>query len=126
MSKKIYESGEMYLETILRLKETQETVRFVDIVKETKKAKSTVSQALTELKTKSFLKEGPNGELLLTKKGRKVAEDIYEKHCILTEFFIKLGVDPRIAEEDSCKFEHDINEETFQAIKKALEKGEPL
>jgi len=69
----------MYLETILRLKETQETVRFVDIVKETKKAKSTVSQALTELKTKSFLKEGPNGELLLTKKGRKVAEDIYEK-----------------------------------------------
>lgn len=57
MSKKIYESGEMYLETILRLKETQETVRFVDIVKETKKAKSTVSQALTELKTKVFLKK---------------------------------------------------------------------
>ena len=54
MSKKIYESGEMYLETILRLKETQETVRFVDIVKETKKAKSTVSQALNELKTKAF------------------------------------------------------------------------
>lgn len=122
MARDIYESGQMYLETIVRLKEKQPVVTFTDVVKETNKAKSSVSQALHELKTRGYIIDN-NGELILSEKGNEVAKDIYDKHKTLTKFFISLGVDPKVAENDSCKFEHDISDETYNAIKKYLEKN---
>jgi Mn-dependent DtxR family transcriptional regulator len=119
MVNEIYESGQMYLETIVRLKEKQPVVTFTDVLKETKKAKSSVSQGLHELKKRGYIIDN-EGELLLTEKGNEVAKDIYDKHKTLTRFFIKLGVNPDVAENDSCKFEHDISDETYNAIKKYL------
>ncbi len=123
MNKKIFEAGEMYLETLYVLKQELEEVRSVDIVNYTGKAKSSVSQALNTLKDDGFITIDDNGFLNFTEKGEKLAYKIYDRHITLTEVFISLGVSKEQAEEDACKFEHDISEETFQAIKKHLEKN---
>jgi DtxR family Mn-dependent transcriptional regulator len=122
MSKRIFEAGEMYLEALYILKQEQEDVRSVDIVNYTGKAKSSVSQALNTLKDDGFITIDDNGFLNFTPKREKHAFKIYDRHLTLTKFFISLGVSEEQAEIDACKFEHDISEETFKAIKKHLEK----
>lgn len=114
---KIYESGENYLETILILKKTKGNVRSVDIVEALGYSKSSVSRAVNILKDKGLITIDDNGIIDFTEKGLKHTQEIFERHNILTEFFINLGVAKEIAEEDACRIEHVISNESLEAIK---------
>lgn len=114
---RIQESGENYLETILVLKRKKGEVRSVDIVEELGYSKSSVSRAVNLLKDNGYIKMSKEGFITFTKKGEDYAVNLYERHQILTKFFVGLGIDPTTAEEDACKIEHVISEEVFQAIK---------
>ena len=114
----LQESGEMYLETILILSLKGKPVRSIDVADYMGYSKPSVSRAVGLLKSGGYLEMDPNGYLTLTDEGRRVAEQIYERHQMLTEFFVHIGVDPEVAAEDACKIEHVISEETFRAIKK--------
>ncbi|MGI6173730.1 MAG: metal-dependent transcriptional regulator [Christensenellales bacterium] len=111
------ESGEMYLETILRIGKKKPTVRAIDIVDEMRFSKPSVSRALSKLKKGDCVEVDEKGFITLTQKGRAIAEKIYERHRVLTEFFVALGVDEEIAAQDACKVEHVISDTTFEAIK---------
>lgn len=118
----MYESGEMYLETILILKRRNGQVRSIDIARELNFSKPSVSRAVGILKEDAYISIDSKGYIELTEKGNKVASDIYEKHKILTEFFTTvIKVSPEIAEEDACRIEHVISDETFEGLKKFLE-----
>ncbi len=118
----MYESGEMYLETILILKKRNGQVRSIDIARELNFSKPSVSRAVGILKDDEYISIDSNGYIELTEKGTRVAKDIYEKHKILTEFFTTVAkVSPEIAEEDACRIEHVISDETFQGLKRILE-----
>lgn len=114
---KVGESAENYLETILILLERKGSVRAIDIAAELDFSKPSVSIALKHLREKGHIEVGEDGRLSLTESGRKIAEGIYERHCVLTDFFVSLGVDADIAQADACKIEHIISDTTFQAIK---------
>lgn len=115
------ESREMYLETILVLKKRNGQVRSIDIARELNYSKPSISRAVGLLKDDECISVDKSGLIDLTDKGKAEAKDIYEKHKILTEFFIKvLEVSPEIAEEDACRMEHFISDETFKGIKKFL------
>ena len=115
----LYESGEMYLETILVLyKRGLERVRAIDIVKEMNFSKPSVSIALSNLKKEGYVSVDANGTVELTDSGLKIAKKIYERHVILSQMLIDLGVSEKTASEDACKVEHVISDETFKAIKK--------
>lgn len=119
---KIYESGENYLETILRLSYRLENVRSIDVANELGYSKASVSRGMSILKEKGYINIGKQGHIKFTDNGKKYAESIIEKHKILTEFINKvLGVEIETAEADACRIEHVISEETFKAIKKELE-----
>lgn len=118
----MHESGEMYLETILVLKKRKGEVRSIDIARELDFSKPSVSRAVGILKDDKYISVDKSGFIELTQKGRKKAKDIYEKHKYLTSFLIDIvGVSPEIAEEDACRIEHFISEESFQGIKRLLE-----
>lgn len=118
----MYESGEMYLETILILKKRNGQVRSIDIARELNFSKPSVSRAVGILKDDEYISVDSNGYIELTEKGTRVAKDIYEKHKILTVFFTTvLKVSPEIAEKDACRIEHVISDETFQGLKRILE-----
>lgn len=120
----IQESGEMYLETILRLGENGRDVRSIDIADYMNFSKPSVSRAVGLLKKDRYILVDSKGYITFTEEGRRRAEKIYERHKLLTEFFITLGVDPEIAAEDACRLEHVISDVTFEAIKKhAGQKG---
>ena len=120
----IQESGEMYLETILRLGENGRDVRSIDIADYMNFSKPSVSRAVGLLKKDGYILVDSKGYITFTEEGRRRAEKIYERHKLLTEFFITLGVDPEIAAEDACRLEHVISDVTFEAIKKhACQKG---
>lgn len=115
----LYESGEMYLETILVLyKRGLERVRAIDIVKEMNFSKPSVSIALSNLKKEGYVTVDANGTVELTDSGSKVAKKIYERHVILSQLLTDIGVPEKIASEDACKIEHVISDETFKVIKK--------
>lgn len=119
----MYESGEMYLETILILKKKQQHVRSVDIANALGFSKPSVSRAVGILREDGYIVVDEDGFVELTDEGKKVAAYVYEKHVVLTEFFSKVAnVPENIAEEDACKIEHVISDETFQALKALLEK----
>ena len=118
----LQESGEMYLEAILVLSQKLKTVRSVDICEYMGYSKPSVSRAMGLLKSGSFITMGSDGFITLTDEGRSIAEKIYERHTILTEFFVSLGVEEGLAAEDACKIEHDISDASFDAIKKHLKK----
>ena len=123
----MYESGEMYLETILILKKRNGQVRSIDIARELNFSKPSVSRAVGILKGDGYISVKSNGYIELTEKGTKVAKDIYEKHKVLTEFFTTVvKVSPEIAEEDACRIEHVISDETFQGLKRILENNNNL
>ena len=121
---KLQESGEMYLETILILSNQMSYVRSIDVVEYMGFSKPSVSRAVNLLKSENYLEIDREGHITLTEKGREVAERIYDSHKLLTKLLISLGVDPDIAQEDACKMEHDISDETFYAIKHFLNRQE--
>ena len=118
----LYESGEMYLESILVLTKEGKDIRAVDLCEYMGYSKPSVSRALAILKKSGHVQVDKSGHLALTEEGRIVAEKIYERHKILTEFLIKLGVNPETASDDACKIEHHISDESLNAIKQALDK----
>lgn len=114
---KLLESGEMYLETILVLSKRNNTVRSVDVAEEMGFSKASVSRAMSKLKGDKYIIIDKDGLIALTETGRKIAEKIYERHTLLTEFLMRLGVDEETASADACKIEHDLSDVTFEAIK---------
>lgn len=114
----LQESGEMYLETILILSGKRQFVRSIDVAEEMGFSKPSVSRAVGILKNGGMISVDPSGYIELTPAGREVAEKIYERHTVLTKFFESLGVDSETAADDACKIEHDISDESFEAIKK--------
>ena len=116
----IYESAEDYLERILILQEKNEGVRSIDIAHSMGFSKPSVSVAMKKLKEAGLIIIDYNGFISLTKEGHVIADKVYERHCVLKRLLIKIGVSPAQAEVDACKVEHDLSEETFEAIKKKM------
>lgn len=116
----MHESGEMYLETILILGIKRNLVRAVDVAEEMRVSKASVSRALSRLKTEACIIVDENGHIAFTEKGRKIAEKIYERHQVLTDILMALGISREAAAADACKIEHDISDETFDAMKAHL------
>lgn len=117
---KIFESGEDYLERILVLSESKGNVRSIDIAIDMGFSKPSVSVAMKKLKENGLIYIDDNGFISLTDEGSEIANRIYERHKVLTKLFISLGVDEEIAMKDACKIEHDLSNETFEAIKKSM------
>ena len=114
---KIQESSENYLEQILILSKTKLEVRSIDIVNSMNFSKPSVSIAMKNLKEHGYIEISSKGIITLTKKGLEIATKVYERHCIITNALIKLGVSNEIASKDACKIEHDLSEESFNALK---------
>ena len=119
--KKLYASGEDYLEAVLVLQKERGMVRSVDVARHMDVSKPSVSHAVATLKDGGFLTMDDGFFLHLTDIGREVAEHIYEKHRFFTERLIAAGVDPRTAEADACRIEHVISEESFRRLKAVAE-----
>ncbi len=117
---KTRESEEMYLETILLLKQKKGQVRSVDVVEELGYAKSSVSRAVNLLAKKRYIEISSSGDISMTEEGLKKANDIYERHEAITQLLIKIGVSSEVAEENACRIEHVISPELFEQIKKFL------
>lgn len=118
---KIHESAENYLETILLLSKKQSYVRSIDIANELNFSKPSVSVAMKNLRTSGHILVDHAGHITLTESGLQVAESILERHRVLSQMLIRLGVSPEIATEDACRIEHVISEESFAAIKTHIE-----
>lgn len=119
----LQESGEMYLETILILSNKNKIVRSLDVAEYMGFSKPSVSRAVGLLKRGGYITVDGNGYLSLTDEGRYVAEKMYERHTTISGFLIRLGVNEKVASEDACKIEHDISDESFNAIKNHVLKG---
>ncbi len=115
---KIQESGEMYLESIFLLQKKNGNVRSVDVSLFTGYSKPSVSRAVGLLKQGGLIAVSEDGFISLTVQGLGIAEKMYERHTVLTDLFIRLGVPEDIASQDACKIEHVISQTTFDAIKK--------
>lgn len=113
----LQESGEMYLETVYILTQKSDSVRSIDICEYMGYSKPSVSRAIGLLKNGGYINVDAKGYITLTSEGSAVAHKMFERHTMLTDFLVKLGVDEKIASEDACKIEHDISEESFNAIK---------
>lgn len=118
----LQESGQMYLETILILSKENSHVRSIDVCEHMGYSKPSVSRAVGLLKSGGYITVDGDGYITLTEAGRDVAQKIYDRHDVLSDFLVSLGVDPEVAAQDACKIEHDISDESFEAIKKALGK----
>lgn len=116
----LQESGEMYLETILVLSQKSQFVRAIDVGEEMGFSRPSVSRAVHLLDEGGFIRIDANGGLSLTDAGREIAEKIYERHTVLSEWLVSLGVSPETATEDACKIEHDISDESFEAVKRHI------
>ena len=114
----LQESGEMYLETIYILSKSGGEVHSIDVGEHMGYSKPSVSRAISLLKQGGYVLMGKDGALTLTPEGQARAEKIYERHTLITAFLVRLGVDPAVAAEDACKIEHDISDESFEAIKR--------
>lgn len=114
------ESAENYLETILILSKSKPVVRSVDIAEELGYKKSSVSVAMKNLREKKHITVTKEGFIYLTESGKEIADMIYERHELLSEWLIRLGVDSRIATQDACRIEHVISKESFEAIKRHI------
>ncbi len=113
----IYESAEDYLEAILILREQKGSVRSIDIANRKGYSKPSVSVAMKKLRENGYIEMGEEGLITLLPAGEAIAQRIYERHRLLTEFFVRLGVSPDTAAADACKVEHDLSDETFRKIK---------
>ncbi len=122
---KLYESGENYLEAILILGKQGEAVRSIDIAHLMQVSKPSVSRAVGILRDGGFILVDAEGFISLTETGLEVAERIYERHRVLTDWLVDLGVPEEIASEDACKLEHDISAVSFEALKNHLRESHP-
>ncbi len=120
--KKITVSGEDYLEASLRLLQNGQRIRVSALANELNVSKPAVTKALNELKERGYINKETYGEITLTDKGYKVAERVYKRHEFLYNFLIKIGVSPTTAEEDCCKIEHILSDETLLRIKNLNDK----
>ena len=114
------ESLEDYLETILMLHKSRGQVRSIDIANEMNFTKPSVSVAMKNLREKGYITMADNGYITLTESGKKRAESVLERHTILADLLISIGVNEETAREDACKVEHDLSEESFEAIKRVF------
>ena len=117
------ESVEDYLETILILNKSLANVRSIDIANELNYSKPSVSVAMKNLRQKGYVTVSGEGFILLTEEGRALAETVYKRHSILSQWLIRLGVTPETAIADACKMEHDMSAESFEAVKAYLLKN---
>ena len=113
----IQESGEMYLETIYVLSKEGKAVRSIDICEQMGYSKPSISRAIGILKKGGYISVDKAGFITLTPEGETVAKKIYERHTIITDFLVKLGVERSRASEDACKMEHILSDDSFEAIK---------
>ena len=116
------ESLEDYLETILMLQQKNGQVRSIDIANEMNFTKPSVSVAMKNLREKGYIIMADSGYITLTESGRQRAENVLERHTILSNWLISIGVSEDIAMEDACRVEHDLSEESFEAIKRNFQK----
>lgn len=115
---KIQESAENYLETILVLHKRKGAVRSIDIANEMNFSKPSVSVAMKNLRQGGYVKVDDDGSIILLDKGQEIAEKIYERHTLISEWLTAMGVDSEVAAEDACRIEHVISAETFDALKR--------
>lgn len=118
------ESGEMYLESILVLSRKDAPVRSLDVARYLGVSRPSVSRAMAILKNGNYIEIDSQGYITLAESGRRIAEKIYERHVVLSKFFIGLGVDKQTAEEDACRIEHVISDEAFERVKKHVSENE--
>lgn len=118
----IYESAEDYLETILILSRKKGNVRAVDIANELNYKRSSVSVAMKHLREDNYIEVSSSGYITLTDKGAEIALNIYERHTILTDILLSIGVPQEIAAKDACKIEHDLSPETIKALRDVQKK----
>lgn len=118
----IRESAENYLETILMLSEKLPVVRSVDIATELNFKKSSISVAMKNLRENEYITVTKEGYIYLTQKGKEIAESMYERHKLISAWLISLGVSEATATEDACRIEHHLSDESFEAIKRFLQK----
>lgn len=117
----LYESAEDYLERILMLQKEGKQVRSIDIAQSFNYSRASVSRAINNLKKSQLIEISSSGIITLTDEGYQIAEKMWTRHTLLTSYFVKLGVPYEIAKLDACKIEHDLSEETFQAIVNHIE-----
>ena len=117
----LQESGQMYLETIYVLSKEKTSVHSIDVSEHMGYSKPSVSRAIGILKSGGYVEMAEDGSLTLTESGLAVAEQIFERHTILTEFLMRIGVDRETAAEDACKMEHDISDVSLMALKRCIE-----
>ena len=113
---KIQKSAEDYLEMIMMLEEKRGSVRSIDVATELGVTKPSVSVAVKRLRENGYLTVDDDGQLRLTESGSEIAKRMYDRHRMLTDFFVSIGVSPATAREDACKVEHDLSDETFMAL----------
>jgi len=114
----------MYLESILVLSKKDEPVRSMDVAKYLGVSKPSVSRAMAILKNGNYVEIDSQGYITLKESGRRIAEKIYERHVVLSKFFMGLGVDKQTAEEDACRIEHVISDKSFDIVKKYIKENE--
>ncbi len=120
---KIQESAENYLETILVLQKRKGQVRSIDIANELNFSKPSISNAMKQFRENGYIIVDEDGYITLTENGHKIAENVYERHLILTRFLMTLGVCEETAKEDACRIEHVISKESFEKIKNSCGKN---
>lgn len=120
--KKSHESSEDYLETILMLREKNGNVRSIDIVNKMNYSKPSISIAMKKLKSEGLVEMDLNGYITLTSRGEEIAKRIYSRHRLLEKCLIAIGVDPETAEEEACRIEHVIDDDTYDKINAFYEK----
>ena len=118
MTMTIHKSAEDYLEAMLMLKEKRGYIRSIDVAEMLGVTKPSVSYATKRLRENGYISLDSAGMIQLMEPGLEIAERVYERHRLLTELFIGLGVSPETAREDACKIEHDLSAETFDAIRR--------
>lgn len=119
---RILESSEDYLEAMLMMKEKHGYIRSIDIAEELGVTKPSVSYATKRLRENGYITMDKEGLITLTESGMAIANRIYERHKTLTQYFMFLGVDEETAREDACKVEHDLSNQTYDALKHHAEK----
>lgn len=123
---KIQESAENYLEAILMIHNRQGNVRSIDIANELSFSKPSVSVAMKNLRTNGYIEMDKDGFITLLDKGREIAEKIYERHTLISNWLMHMGVSPETASEDACRIEHVISAETFEKLKEHVAGGTAL
>ena len=117
----VSESRENYLETIFVLSQDKKQIRSIDIVNELEFSKPSVSRAIKGLREEGYIEVDARGYITFTDDGLTIAKSMYERHVLISDWLIYLGVDKKTAVQDACRIEHAMSEQSFNAIKKQIE-----